>query len=194
MAKLIFGLGNPGKEYADTRHNIGFNIVDELAREWGVDLSRNKFKGHYGEYHGAKGEKVILVKPQTFMNLSGECVQPWVAFLKIPEEDILVIHDELDLPLGRFKAQWAAGPAGHNGIRSIIEKLGHKNFNRLRVGVGHPGRTSAVTGHVLSPFSREEEEKVQQVIAKGVEAAKLFVKMGLDPVAQMVNTRETQDT
>lgn len=194
MPKLIVGLGNPEKEYERTRHNIGFMIVDSLAEDWGIDLERKKFKGCYGDYTGEDGKKVILLKPQTYMNLSGECVQPWAHFLKISGEDLLIIHDELDLTMGQMKAQWAAGPAGHNGVRSIIEKLGNKEFNRLRVGVGHPGRSSAVTGHVLSPFSKEEKKQLPEVIKKGVEAVKLFLKMGLDPVSQMINRRDRTES
>lgn len=191
MAKLLVGLGNPGKDYENTRHNVGFFILDGLARKWGVSLDRQKYEGFYGEYFSPPGEKVLLVKPQTYMNLSGQCVWKWVKFLKISGEDILVIHDELDLALGKFKAQWAAGPAGHNGVRSIIDNLGHKEFNRLRVGVGHPGSSKGVTNHVLSPFRKEEVEQVERVVEKGVEAVELFLKMGLDPVSQLVNKKDS---
>jgi PTH1 family peptidyl-tRNA hydrolase len=191
MTKLIVGLGNPGKEYEKTRHNVGFFIIDRLAKDWGLSLSRKKFQALFGEYFHPNGEKVILLKPQTFMNLSGDSVQPWMDFLKVPGEDVLVIHDELDLPLGRFKAQWEAGPAGHNGVRSIIQRLGHQRFNRLRVGVGHPGRSGKVVSHVLSPFSEEELKILPEVIATGAESVKTFIEKGLDPVAQIVNRRET---
>lgn len=194
MTKLIVGLGNPGKELENTRHNIGFFILDQLAQEWGVKITQKKFQGQFGEYLGEDKEKIVLLKPQTYMNLSGECVASWVSFLKIPNENILVIHDEIDLPLGRMKAQWAAGPAGHNGVRSIHEKLGHKNINRLRVGVGHPGHQTRVIKHVLTPFSKKEQKDVTAVIKKGVEAAKLFVKMGLDPVCRMVNRKNGESS
>lgn len=191
MTKLIVGLGNPGKEYEKTRHNVGFFIIDRLAKDWGLSLSRKKFQALFGEYFHPNGEKVILLKPQTFMNLSGDSVQPWIDFLKVPGEDVLVIHDELDLPLGRFKAQWEAGPAGHNGVRSIIQRLGHQRFNRLRVGVGHPGRSGKVVSHVLSPFSEEEWGILTEVIDTGAKSVKTFIEKGLDPVAQIVNRRET---
>ena len=193
MTKLIIGLGNPGKEYEKTRHNVGFFILDRLAQEWGESFQRQKFQGYYAEHHGA-GEKVVLVQPQTYMNLSGECVARWVSFLKISDEDLLVVHDEIDLPMGKFKAQWAAGPAGHNGIRSIIEKLGHKNFNRLRVGVGHPGRRGKVVNHVLTPFRKEEIDQLEEILPIAVEAVQTFVKMGLDPVAQMVNRKDSSSS
>jgi PTH1 family peptidyl-tRNA hydrolase len=194
MTKLIVGLGNPGKEYEKTRHNVGFFIVDALAQTWGVGMGRKKFQGYFGEYLTEDGTKIVLLKPQTYMNLSGDCVGPWVDFLKVPPKDILVVHDDLDLPLGRMKAQWAAGPAGHNGIRSIHEKLGHKNINRLRIGVGHPGHVARVIDHVLSAFSKAERAQMEQVKEKGVEAIKIFIKMGLDPVSQMVNRRNGESS
>ncbi len=187
MTKLVVGLGNPGSEYQNTRHNIGFRIVDQLAQNYRVALDRKKFQSHFAEFLSSSGEKVVLVEPQTFMNLSGESVVSWVNFLKIPGENLLVIHDELDLSLGKFKAQWSAGPAGHNGVRSIIEKLGHQRFNRLRVGVGHPGNSHRVKGHVLSPFHKEESLCVEEILTKAVQAVSLFLEKGLDPVAQLVN-------
>ena len=189
MTKLIVGLGNPGKDYENTRHNIGFLILDDLAQAWGLDFSKKKFQGEYAEYFHPNGEKIILVKPQTFMNLSGKCVAAWVNFLKIEDLDVLVVHDELDLPLGRFKAQFEAGPAGHNGVRSIVQEMGHQRMNRLRVGVGHPGRSTQVVSHVLSPFSKADTEKLAEVRKQGVQAVETFVEKGLDPVAQMFNRR-----
>lgn len=189
MTQLIVGLGNPGKEYEKTRHNVGFFIVDALVQAWKIDSTRKKFKGIYSEFFHHNGEKILLLKPQTFMNLSGECVQAWVQFLKVPLKNLLIIHDELDLPLGRFKAQWAAGAGGHNGVRSVIECLGSKDFNRLRVGVGHPGSSQKVLAHVLSPFSSEEQDLLHKVVVRGVEAVQLFVEKGLDPVAQLVNKK-----
>ncbi len=187
VTKLVVGLGNPGSEYQNTRHNIGFRVIDLLAQGWRLNLDRKKFQSHFAEFLSPSGEKVVLVQPMTFMNLSGESVASWVNFLKIPGEDLLVIHDELDLPLGKFKAQWAAGPAGHNGVRSIIEKLGHQQFNRLRVGVGHPGRSQQVKGHVLSAFRKDEILCVEEILTKAVQAVSLFLEKGLDPVAQLVN-------
>src|SRR5262245_58476137 len=155
MPKLVVGLGNPGKEYEKTRHNVGFFIVDRLAEEWRADFRRQKFHGHYAE-HRLGGEKVLLVKPETFMNLSGQCVGPWVDFLKLGGEDLLVIHDELDLPFGRMKAQFSASAAGQKGVASIIAALGHKDFCRLRVGVGRPPERQGGADHVLAAFNAEE--------------------------------------
>jgi PTH1 family peptidyl-tRNA hydrolase len=188
MAKLLVGLGNPGKKYAKTRHNIGFFVLDRLAEAWRISLHREKFSGHFGEHREA-GEKVYLLQPQTFMNLSGDCVQPWVHFLKLEPQDLLVVHDELDLPLGRMKAQWAAGPAGHQGVSSIALRLGHQEFNRLRVGVGHPGRQKEVNDFVLSPFHAQEQPVLEETLDLAVEALTLFIEKGLDAVARMVNRR-----
>jgi peptidyl-tRNA hydrolase, PTH1 family len=190
MAKLLVGLGNPGKKYAKTRHNVGFLILDRLAEKWGVSLNREKFSGIFGE-HRQDEEKIYLVKPQTFMNLSGECVQSWARFLKLEPGDLLVTHDELDLPLGRMKAQWAAGPAGHQGVTHIVDRLGHQDFNRLRVGVGHPGKQKEVVDFVLSPFSAEEQPLLEEVLDQAVHALETFVQKGLDAVARMVNRRDS---
>ena len=190
MAKLLVGLGNPGKKYAKTRHNVGFLILDRLAEKWGVSFDREKFSGNFGE-HREGDEKIYLLKPQTYMNLSGESAQPWIKFLKLEPADLLVVHDEIDLPLGRMKAQWAAGTGGHQGVTSIVERLGHKDFNRLRVGVGHPGSKEKVPDFVLSPFSSEEQSLLEEVLDQGVLALETFVQKGLDAVARMVNRRDS---
>jgi len=189
MTKLIVGLGNIGQEYEKTRHNVGFFIVDRLAELQGVDIKRKKFQGHSAEYLNESGEKVILLKPQTMMNLSGKSVAPWIDFLKLEGDEVLVIHDELDLPLGRMKGQWAGSAGGHNGIGSILECLGHPNFCRLRVGIGRPALKHQVVRFVLSPFTPEERAKIELSVEKGLEAVKIFIKMGLDPMMQMVNTK-----
>ncbi|MCE9625609.1 MAG: aminoacyl-tRNA hydrolase [Deltaproteobacteria bacterium] len=189
MPKLIVGLGNPGKEYEKTRHNVGFFLVDRLAEEWGADFRRQKFHGYYAE-HREGDEKILLVKPQTFMNLSGQCVGAWVDFLKIEGRDLIVVHDELDLPLGRMKAQWSASAAGQKGVASIIHAIGHKDFCRLRVGIGRPPSQGGGAGHVLAAFQGEERRILEEeILPKSLEALKTFVKLGLDPILQMVNTR-----
>jgi len=189
MPKLIVGLGNPGKEYEKTRHNVGFFLVDRLAEEWGADFRRQKFHGYYAE-HREGDEKILLVKPQTFMNLSGQCVGAWVDFLKIEGRDLIVVHDELDLPLGRMKAQWSASAAGQKGVASIIQAIGHKDFCRLRVGIGRPPSQGGGAGHVLAAFQGEERRILEEeILPKSLEALKTFVKLGLDPILQMVNTR-----
>jgi PTH1 family peptidyl-tRNA hydrolase len=148
---LIVGLGNPGPRYANNRHNVGFMVVDQLARDAGTTVSRAKFKGHYATANVA-GQPVALLKPQTFMNLSGQSVSPARTFFNVPNQGIFVIHDEIDLPYGTVKLKVGGGHAGHNGLRSLIAQLGGRDFVRLRVGVGRPAH-GAVADFVLSDFS-----------------------------------------
>ncbi len=189
MTKLIVGLGNAGKKYEKTRHNVGFFIVDRLAVRHDCSLSRKKFKGIFGDFIFPGGEKIFFVKPATMMNLSGECVVPWLDFLNLPEKDVLVIHDELDFSLGRLKGQWDGGAGGHNGIASIMEHLGHGNFGRLRVGIGRPHRKSEVTDYVLSPFFPEQIPRLEEALLRAVDGVEVFMEKGLDPMMQVVNIR-----
>lgn len=150
--KLIVGLGNPGEKYRHNRHNIGFRAVDALNPD---DNWREKFSG-LTQKISTGGNDVVLLKPQTFMNLSGDSVQAASKFYKIAPKDILVIHDELDLPLGKIKLKAGGGHAGHNGLRSIIAHIGAE-FERLRIGINHPGDKSLVSHYVLSDFNKSEE-------------------------------------
>lgn len=190
MTKLIVGLGNTGKKYEKTRHNVGFFIVDRLAAARDCSFSREKFQGAYGEFLLGE-EKVILLKPQTMMNLSGECVAPWLNFLKLDGRDVLVAYDELDLPLGRLRGQWSGGAGGHNGIGSLIESLGHPDFCRLRVGIGRPPLKSQVVSYVLSPFGEEQREPIEAAIERAVQALEIFIEKGLDPMMQVVNKKDS---
>jgi PTH1 family peptidyl-tRNA hydrolase len=130
--KLIVGLGNPGKEYVETRHNLGFLIIDQLANKLEVELNKQKFNGLYYQT-----KEYILFKPQTYMNNSGECVSAFMNYFQIPFDNLLVIYDDISLPLGNFRYRQQGSDGGHNGIKNIIEKLGKKNFQRLRVGIGY---------------------------------------------------------
>ena len=189
MTKLIVGLGNIGKKYEKTRHNVGFFIVDRLAQKHECQVARKKFKGVYGDFL-LNNEKAYIVKPETFMNLSGECVAPWIDFLKIDGRDVLVIHDEIDLPLGRLRGQWRGSAGGNNGVASIIECLGRDEFCRLRVGIGRPELKSQVVSHVLTPFGNDELEIIDSSMKRAVEGAELFLEKGLDPMMQLVNKKE----
>lgn len=154
---LFVGLGNPGTEYARQRHNIGFMAVDAIADKYGFSSWKEKNKGLVAE--GRLGtHKVILCKPQTFMNLSGESIQPLAAFYKIPSEDIFVFHDELDLAPAVIKVKKGGGTAGHNGLKSTSKMLGTDDYYRVRMGIGHPGSKARVTGHVLGNFRDEEQD------------------------------------
>ncbi len=160
--KLIVGLGNPGGKYAGHRHNVGFMVVDEIARAHHFGPWRKGFQGEVAEGRLA-GEKVLLLKPATYMNESGRSVGEAVRFYKLAPEDVIVVHDELDLAPGRIRVKTGGGHAGHNGLRSIIAHIG-ADFHRLRVGIGHPGEKSRVHGHVLSDFSKAEREWLQPLL------------------------------
>lgn len=181
--KLIVGLGNPGKQYEHTRHNIGFAVIDELAERLGIPLDQAKFKGIYG-YRLIEGEKVFLLKPLTYMNLSGESVIALMNFYQIEPEDLLVIYDDLDLPVGRIRLRQKGSAGGHNGIKSIISHLGTQEFNRIRVGINRPTGGMPVVDYVLGRFSKEEQETVKDAVAKSADACEEWIKK---PFLQVMN-------
>lgn len=171
--KLIFGLGNPGKQYEKSKHNIGFLALDALADSLALSFNKTKFKSVYAE--GRIGtEKVVLIKPQTYMNLSGESVQPWVDYYNLTEDDILVIYDDMDLPVGKTRLRLQGGHGGHNGVKSIIQHLGTKSFNRVRVGVGRPLPKQDVVSHVLSPFPADAIADMKAALHTTTEAIKYW--------------------
>lgn len=153
---LVVGLGNPGSGYAANRHNIGFMAADELVRRHSFGPWRKKFQGQLSEGE-LNGQKVLVLKPETFMNLSGQSVGEVLRFYKIPVEDVIVLHDELDLPPGKLRVKRGGGHGGHNGLRSIDAHCG-KEYRRVRLGIGHPGEKSRVHGHVLGDFSKSEQD------------------------------------
>lgn len=160
---LIVGLGNPGKEYEATRHNAGFWFVDAIARQQQLSFKpEKKFHGQLARFTLA-GQDVWLLKPDTFMNLSGQAVQAVCQFYKIPLEQILVAHDELDLEPGMARLKKGGGHGGHNGLRDIMQRMG-KDFYRLRIGIGHPGHKEKVTGHVLNKVSADDERAIEYAI------------------------------
>lgn len=169
---LIVGLGNPGKEYENTRHNIGFDAVDRISHKYNIDINRIKFKGMYGE-GSIEGEKVILLKPLTYMNLSGESVREIVNFYKIDSKNIIIIHDDVDLEVGRIRIRLKGSSGGHNGIKSIIYQLGTEEFVRLKLGVGKAERD--MVSHVLGKFSKEDREIEEKVLNSAVEATSAII-------------------
>lgn len=174
--RLIVGLGNPGREYEDTRHNVGFWWVDELARAHQLNLhAEAKFHGlaARGNLHG---HELWLLKPQTFMNVSGRAVGALAQFYKIVPAEILVVHDELDLPPGSAKLKTGGGHGGHNGLKDIIAHLGSKDFWRLRIGIGHPGERAEVSNFVLNNPRREERELIDAAMDKAQHVAHLIVE------------------
>ena len=171
VVKLIIGLGNPGKPYEHTRHNIGFDVIDELANRWNAPLNQQKFNGMYASVHRPEG-KVILLKPLTYMNLSGESVRPLMDYFDIDVEDIIVIYDDLDLETGKLRLRAKGSAGGHNGIKSLIQHLGTQEFNRIRVGINRPPAGMKVADYVLSKFSNDDQIVVKEAIDKSCDAVK----------------------
>jgi PTH1 family peptidyl-tRNA hydrolase len=187
---LVVGLGNPGREYENSRHNVGFVAADTLRRAEGWPEYKQKFSGLWTR--GAlEGEDVALLKPQTFMNLSGDCVQPAAAFLKIPLEQIVVVHDELDLPWQEVRLKVGGGHAGNNGVRSIIQRMGSPDFVRVRVGIGKPpaGFRGDGADWVLSNFDALERGELPDIAARAVDAVRRVVRDGLPAAMNVVHTK-----
>ncbi len=160
--KLLVGLGNPGPKYANNRHNIGFMALDRIADDHGFAPWRSKFQGQLSEGRLGSG-KVVLLKPETFMNNSGQSVGEAMRFFKLTPEDIIVLHDEIDLAPSKVRYKFAGGHAGHNGLRSVHAHIGD-TYGRVRIGVGHPGRKEAVPGYVLRDFAKAEADWVENVL------------------------------
>ena len=183
---LIVGLGNPGLAYRHNRHNVGFMVADALADKLEIPLKRVKFKAQIG--NGKLGDiPIIIAKPLTFMNNSGEAVAPLVRYFKVPLERLLVIHDDMDLPLGTLRMRPSGGSAGHNGMLSIFDKLGTNAIPRLRVGIGRPPGRMDPADYVLQDFSRSEEELLNMVITQACEAALAFITTGLEKAMNTYN-------
>ena len=162
--RLVVGLGNPGAEYEHTRHNAGFWLLDRLASHYFATLSlQTKFRGWHAQAM-VGSRKISLLKPSTFMNRSGESVAACAGFYKISAEEILVVHDELDLPAGTVRLKSGGGHGGHNGLRDIVSHLGSKDFHRLRIGIGHPGNANKVLGHVLKKASKEDQNAIDDAL------------------------------
>jgi len=185
--KLIVGLGNPGKQYADTRHNVGFLVIDYLAEKLGIKVDRVKFKSVIGE--GFVGyEKVVLAKPQTYMNLSGEAVIDMVQWYKIGPEDLLVVFDDMDLPLGKLRLRMKGGAGGHNGMKSIIYLIQSEEFPRLRIGIGRPENENVESvDYVLGKFSDEEAKIITEAVKKAADAVLEVLEKGVEKAMNEVN-------
>jgi PTH1 family peptidyl-tRNA hydrolase len=184
---LVAGLGNPGREYAETRHNVGFMVADELARRHGGSW-RGKFSGDLAEMR-LDSLRLALLKPQTFMNESGRSVGAAVRFFKVVPEALLVVHDEVDLEPGRLQVRLGGGLAGHNGLRSVAQHLGTGEFGRVRIGVGRPGRGDPrpVADFVLSPFPPELD--LGALVARAADAVETVARAGLDEAQNRFNER-----
>lgn len=186
--KLVVGLGNPGKQYEKTKHNIGFMVVDAIADSVPHTPWREKQRAEVCSITVA-GEKVLLVKPQTFMNVSGESVGPLMRYYKIDPSDVYCIYDDMDLPVGKLRIRPNGSSGGHNGIKSLISHLGTENFPRFRVGIGRPLPQWSVIDHVLAPFSEESQEKVQKGIKDTVKAVLGTLEVGIDKGMNQFNPK-----
>ena len=182
---LIVGLGNPGVRYRDTRHNVGFMVIERWASELKISLRENSVAKYGMVQFGDK--KVILQCPLTYMNLSGRAVKLYKERYGVLNEDIMVVHDDLDLPLGRLRIARDGGSGGHKGVSSIIEALGSKEFARLRIGIGRPRYSESVEEYVLSPFYSDELETLEKVVDLAVEGCELFVSKGIDHAMNRIN-------
>ena len=182
---FVAGLGNPGREYAATRHNVGWMVLDELARRHDGSW-RSKFSGHLAQLQ-VNGARVALLKPQTYMNESVRSIRTAARFFKTPVAGVLVVHDDVDLEEGRLQARLGGGLAGHNGLRSIAQELGSQDFPRLRIGVGRPGKGDrrSVADFVLSPFSPETD--VDGLVARSADAVEVLLAEGLEVAQQRFN-------
>jgi PTH1 family peptidyl-tRNA hydrolase len=185
-AYLIVGLGNPGREYATTRHNIGFRIVDHLAETLGVRFTRQRNQAFIASA-GREGAKIILAKPQTYMNLSGQSVNGLVRFFKLPLSHVLICCDDIDLPIGTIRLRADGGSAGQRGMQSILDSLGTRDVPRLRFGIGRPPGRMDAADYVLQDFNSTEEEIVPIVIEKAVQAALEFVDRGMTEAMNRFN-------
>jgi peptidyl-tRNA hydrolase, PTH1 family len=185
--KLIVGLGNPGHEYRDTRHNVGFKVVDELARRRDVQSWNEKFGGLEAKARFTDDVVVILAKPLSFMNLSGQAVQGFSAFYKIETPEILVIVDDVELPLGRLRARPGGSAGGHNGLKSVSQSLGTQEFPRLRVGVGRGDAGKNLSSFVLGRFTDEEHEIITAAVLRAADATEVFIEKGIGPAMNMFN-------
>lgn len=173
---LVVGLGNIGRQYEHTRHNVGFDVIDLIGDRYNIPINREKFKGMYGEGNIC-GEKVILLKPSTYMNLSGESVREVTSFYKIESDNIIVLYDDISLEVGRLRIRSQGSAGGHNGIKNIIANLGTDVFPRVKIGVGQP--KGELVSHVLGKFSKEDSEKLKEVFKVSIDAVEDIVSSGI---------------
>lgn len=187
---LLAGLGNPGAQYEKTRHNVGFWWLDQLARDWGLTFSLNaRFHGQLATYQH-QADKIYLLKPQVFMNRSGQSVAALAKFYKIPLDHVLVIHDELDLPVGTTRLKRSGGHGGHNGLRDITAQLGDKDFLRCRLGIGHPGDARQVSDYVLSKPSQSDRIAVETGIDRSLQALPDVINNDLEQAMQWLHSQK----
>ena len=185
---IITGLGNPEPEYSNTRHNMGFDVINKLAKETDISLNRTKFNAIYGTGI-IENEKVILIKPQTFMNNSGEAVKEFVDFYKEPLENVMVIYDDMDTDIGTIRIRAKGGPGSHNGMKSMVNCLNSENFSRIRVGIGRPSGEYDRIEYVIGQIDEEEKKKLGQGQDEAVQAIKFWIKNGIDNTMNKYNLK-----
>lgn len=186
--KLIVGLGNPGMQYAATRHNVGFEVIDSLAETYNISVVKNKYKALIGDGN-IGGEKVILMKPQTYMNLSGEAVRACMEFHKITSEDLIVIYDDISLDVGQLRIRKSGSAGGHNGIKNIIAQIGTQEFPRVRFGVGEKPAGWDLANYVLGRFPEEEMKVVGPKIGDAVKAIDMMIRDGIEKAMNNYNKK-----
>jgi peptidyl-tRNA hydrolase, PTH1 family len=187
--RIIVGLGNPGRQYAQTRHNFGFFVVDELAQRTNAPTSRKRMNAEVSEAR-YDGDRLVLVMPQTYMNASGVAVREVMRWYKVPPEDVLIIVDDLDLRYGQVRLRARGGAGGHNGLKSIFQEIGTQEIPRLRVGIGRSGQHAV--GHVLSKFTPEERETLPDLIAEAADAAETWLREGTLEAMNQINGKSRQ--
>ncbi len=184
--KMIIGLGNPGKEYVQTKHNVGFMVIDAIADELGVSVEKRQCQA-FTQMTTWDGEKILLVKPQTYMNLSGQAVMELLNYYKDKIDDLLVIHDDLDLPPGQLRFKQGGGAGGHNGIKNIIAHLNSNDFDRLKIGIGRSKNDTK--DYVLSAFSGADKKLIDEAVATSLDAVKLWLNQGIAPAMNQYNSK-----
>jgi peptidyl-tRNA hydrolase, PTH1 family len=189
IPQLIIGLGNPEPKYDHTRHNIGFEAIDNLALSWGASLKENRrFHGLFSEV-GKNGTKMFLLKPTTYMNRSGQAVKAVLDWYKIPPESILVIYDDMDLPVGKIRLRLSGSAGGHNGMKSIISHVNSQNFSRLRIGIGKSNPDKDTISHVLGKFAPDERKIIKEVLILTEDAINYSLKQGLEKTMSLYNSK-----
>lgn len=186
--RWIVGLGNPGPAYAHTRHNAGFMVVDELARRFNIEVGTQKCKALVGEAR-LGDKKVALLKPMTFMNLSGESLRAFMDYYKVKLEDLIVVYDDLDTEVGRIRLRVQGSPGGHNGIKSIIQHTGTQVFNRIRIGISRPNPGMVISDYVLSPFAKAEASEVQRMVEDACDAIEFSLQHPFEQTMAKYNAR-----
>lgn len=183
---LVIGLGNPGREYAETRHNVGFKVIDLLAQKNNITMNKIKFKSVYGEGIIA-GKKIVLVKPQTYMNNSGMAVRELYDFYKLPIEDIIVVVDDIDIDFAQIRIRKKGSAGTHNGLRSIIQHIQDENFPRLKIGIGEKKEKQDLAAFVMSKFSKEEREEISIAVEDATSAIEAIIRDGIDKAMNKYN-------